>query len=181
MPLLLLSSIKGLQIDDVEGDKESWGEIDERQEMLKESDVYDIYDDLIDELVEGRAELAGIDVREYLRDGINDDMETDKLTDLPENLQQLQQQLLQVRNHYRKKKYTKKMILQASRKPVTSLSIIEVDNSTGWPWYAANLPPSDFYDCLFIFYSCTDFEEPGFNFLKIVKIYNQNICRSLAG
>ena len=108
VPLLLLSSIKGLQIDDVEGDKESWGEIDERQEMLKESDVYDIYDDLIDELVEGRAELAGIDVREYLRDGINDDMETDKLTDLPENLQQLQQQLLQVRYHYRKKNILKK-------------------------------------------------------------------------
>ena len=106
VPLLLLSSIKGLQIDDVEGDKESWGEIDERQEMLKESDVYDIYDELIDELVEGRAELAGIDVREYLRDGINDDMETDKLTDLPENLQQLQQQLLQVRHHYRKKIFT---------------------------------------------------------------------------
>ena len=104
VPLLLLSSIKGLQIDDVEGDKESWGEIDGRQELLKESDVYDIYDDLIDELVEGRAELAGIDVSEYLRDGINDDMETDKLTDLPENLQQLQQQLLQVRHHYRLKK-----------------------------------------------------------------------------
>ena len=44
---------------------------------------------------------------------------------------------------------------------MTSLSIIDVDNSTGWPWYAANLPPTDFYDCLFIFYSCTDFEEPG--------------------
>ena len=44
---------------------------------------------------------------------------------------------------------------------MTTLSIIDVDNSTGWPWYAANLPPTDFYDCLFIFYSCTDFEEPG--------------------
>ena len=72
------SSTKGLQIDDVE-------------------DVDIIYDDLIDELVAGRAELAGIDVGDYLRDGISDDMETDNLTDLPENLQQLQQQLLQVR------------------------------------------------------------------------------------
>ena len=60
---------------------------------------------------------------------------------------------------------------QASRKPVTSLSIIDVDNSTGWPWYAANLPPTDFYDCLFIFYSCTDFEEPG----MIVSIVNNNL------
>ena len=72
------SYTKGLQIDDVE-------------------DVDIIYDDLIDELVAGRAELAGIDVSDYLRDGISDDMETDNLTDLPENLQQLQQQLLQVR------------------------------------------------------------------------------------
>ena len=72
-----LSSTQGLQIDDV-------------------GDVDIIYDDLIDELVAGRAELAGIDVSDYLRDGINEDMETDKLTDLPENLQQLQQQLLQV-------------------------------------------------------------------------------------
>ena len=71
-------TIKGLQIDDA-------------------GDVDIIYDDLIDELVAGRAELAGIDVSDYLRDGINEDMETDKLTDLPENLQQLQQQLLQVR------------------------------------------------------------------------------------
>ena len=37
----------------------------------------------------------------------------------------------------------------------------DVDNSTGWPWYAANLPPTDFYDCLFIYFSCTDFETPG--------------------
>ena len=72
------SSTKGLQVDDVQ-----------------EVDI--IYDDLIDELVAGRAELAGIDVSDYLRDGISDDMETDNLTDLPENLQQLQQQLLQVR------------------------------------------------------------------------------------
>ena len=81
MPLFILSSFsstRGLQIDDA-------------------GDVDIIYDDLIDELVAGRAELAGIDVSDYLRDGINDDMETDKLTDLPENLQQLQQQLLQVR------------------------------------------------------------------------------------
>ena len=75
--LLSLSSTRGLQIDDA-------------------GDVDIIYDDLIDELVAGRAELAGIDVSDYLRDGINEDMETDKLTDLPENLQQLQQQLLQV-------------------------------------------------------------------------------------
>ena len=73
-----LSSTRALQIDDA-------------------GDVDIIYDDLIDELVAGRAELAGINVSDYLRDGINDDMETDKLTDLPENLQQLQQQLLQVR------------------------------------------------------------------------------------
>ena len=39
--------------------------------------------------------------------------------------------------------------------------ILDVDNSTGWPWYAANLPPADFYDCLFIYFSCTDFEKPG--------------------
>lgn len=80
MPLFILSSFsstRGLQIDDA-------------------GDVDIIYDDLIDELVAGRAELAGIDVSDYLRDGINEDMETDKLTDLPENLQQLQQQLLQV-------------------------------------------------------------------------------------
>lgn len=76
-PLFILSSTKGLQIDDVE-------------------DVDVIYDDLIEELVAGRAEMEGIDVSDYLRDGISDDMETDKLTDLPENLQQLQQQLLQV-------------------------------------------------------------------------------------
>ena len=37
----------------------------------------------------------------------------------------------------------------------------DVDNSTGWPWYAAKIPPSDFYDCLFLYYSCTDFETPG--------------------
>ena len=36
-----------------------------------------------------------------------------------------------------------------------------MDNSTGWPWYAAKIPPSDFYDCLFLYYSCTDFETPG--------------------
>ena len=82
VPLFILSlfspTTKGLQIDDA-------------------GDVDIIYDDLIDELVAGRAELAGIDVSDYLRDGINEDMETDKLTDLPENLQQLQQQLLQVR------------------------------------------------------------------------------------
>ena len=80
VPLFILSSFsstRGLQIDDA-------------------GDVDIIYDDLIDELVAGRAELAGIDVSDYLRDGINEDMETDKLTDLPENLQQLQQQLLQV-------------------------------------------------------------------------------------
>ena len=80
MPLFILSSFsstRALQIDDA-------------------GDVDIIYDDLIDELVAGRAELAGIDVSDYLRDGINEDMETDKLTDLPENLQQLQQQLLQV-------------------------------------------------------------------------------------
>ena len=80
VPLFILSSFsptQGLQIDDA-------------------GDVDIIYDDLIDELVAGRAELAGIDVSDYLRDGINEDMETDKLTDLPENLQQLQQQLLQV-------------------------------------------------------------------------------------
>lgn len=74
--LLLFSSTRGIQIDE---------------------DVDIIYDDLIEELVAGRAELAGIDVSDFLRDGSNDDMETDKLTDLPENLQQLQQQLLQVR------------------------------------------------------------------------------------
>ena len=81
MPLFILLSLlstRGLQIDDA-------------------GDVDIIYDDLIDELVAGRAELAGIDVSDYLRDGLNEDMETDKLTDLPENLQQLQQQLLQVR------------------------------------------------------------------------------------
>ena len=80
VPLFILSSFsptQGLQIDDA-------------------GDVDIIYDDLIDELVAGRAELAGIDVSDYLRDGINEDTETDKLTDLPENLQQLQQQLLQV-------------------------------------------------------------------------------------
>ena len=74
--LLLFSSTLGIKIDE---------------------DVDIIYDDLIDELVAGRAELAGLDVSDFLRDGNNDDMETDKLTDLPENLQQLQQQLLQVR------------------------------------------------------------------------------------
>ena len=74
--LLLFSSTQGIKIDE---------------------DVDIIYDDLIDELVAGRAELAGLDVSDFLRDGNNDDMETDKLTDLPENLQQLQQQLLQVR------------------------------------------------------------------------------------
>lgn len=74
--LLLFSSTLGIQIHE---------------------DVDIIYDDLIDELVAGRAELAGLDVSDFLRDGNNDDMETDKLTDLPENLQQLQQQLLQVR------------------------------------------------------------------------------------
>ena len=74
--LLSFSSSLGIQIDE---------------------DVDIIYDDLIEELVAGRAELAGIDVSDFLRDGSTDDMETDKLTDLPENLQQLQQQLLQVR------------------------------------------------------------------------------------
>ena len=74
--LLSFSSTLGIQIDE---------------------DVDIIYDDLIEELVAGRAELAGIHVSDFLRDGSNDDMETDKLTDLPENLQQLQQQLLQVR------------------------------------------------------------------------------------
>ena len=76
--LLSFSSTNGLQVDDVQ-----------------EVDI--IYDDLIDELVAGRAELARIDVSDYLIDGISDHKETDNLTDLPENLQQLQQQLLQVR------------------------------------------------------------------------------------
>ena len=32
---------------------------------------------------------------------------------------------------------------------------------TGWPWYMAAIPPTDFYDCLFLYFSCTDYETPG--------------------
>jgi len=68
---------------------------------------------------------------------------SEHLTDLPDELQQLQQQLL-----------------EASRVEVHSHEI-EVDNSTGWPWYMATIPPGDFYDCLFLYFSCTDYEEPA--------------------
>jgi len=68
---------------------------------------------------------------------------SEHLTDLPDELQQLQQQLL-----------------EASRVEVHSHDV-EVDNSTGWPWYMATIPPGDFYDCLFLYFSCTDYEEPA--------------------
>jgi len=67
---------------------------------------------------------------------------SEHLTDLPDELKQLQQQLL-----------------EASRVEVHSHEI-EVDNSTGWPWYMATIPPGDFYDCLFLYFSCTDYEKP---------------------
>ena len=55
-----------------------------------------------------------------------------------------------------------------------------MDNSTGWPWYAANLPPGDFYDCLFIYFSCTDFEQPGeivnVNILNLVSLCLNIVC-----
>jgi flavodoxin len=31
----------------------------------------------------------------------------------------------------------------------------------GWPWYTADIPPNDFYDCVFLFFACSDNEKPG--------------------
>jgi hypothetical protein len=65
------------------------------------------------------------------------------LTDLPDNLKELQQQ-----------------ILEADRVNVTNPGI-EVDPTTGWPWYTADIPPNDVYDCIFLFFACSDYEGQG--------------------
>ena len=30
-----------------------------------------------------------------------------------------------------------------------------------WPWTWGGIPPQNFYDCLYIYYACTDNEIPG--------------------
>jgi len=57
------------------------------------------------------------------------------------------------------------------RKPWWSLYYIRGVN--GWPWISAEIPPVDEYDCLFLFYACTDFQEPGWpgNKDKCEKLY----------
>jgi len=85
---------------------------------------------------------GSVDYTLYIAQLPEEDEGSEHLTDLPDELQQLQQQLL-----------------EASRLPVHSHEI-EVDNSTGWPWYMATIPPGDFYDCLFLYFSCTDYETP---------------------
>eukprot|EP00091_Calanus_sinicus_P020899 TRINITY_DN5977_c0_g1_i1.p1 TRINITY_DN5977_c0_g1~~TRINITY_DN5977_c0_g1_i1.p1 ORF type:complete len:133 (-),score=22.81 TRINITY_DN5977_c0_g1_i1:17-415(-) len=72
---------------------------------------------------------GSIDYNLYINQLPEEDEGSEHLTDLPDELQQLQQQLL-----------------EASRVDVHSHEI-EVDNSTGWPWYMATIPPGDFYDC----------------------------------
>ena len=34
-----------------------------------------------------------------------------------------------------------------------------------WPWRTATVPPTTFYDCLYLFFSCTDYHKPGNPFL----------------
>ena len=31
----------------------------------------------------------------------------------------------------------------------------------GWPWASASIPPDSFYDCLYLYFSCTDHHPPG--------------------
>ena len=31
----------------------------------------------------------------------------------------------------------------------------------GWPWASASIPPATFYDCLYLYFSCTDHHPPG--------------------
>ena len=33
----------------------------------------------------------------------------------------------------------------------------------GWPWASASIPPDSFYDCLYLYFSCTDHHPPGIN------------------
>jgi len=70
--------------------------------------------------------------------------QSEHLIDLPDDLQEQQDALL-----------------QGDRGEDTFSHDIEVDPSTGWPWYMATIPPGDFYDCLFLYFSCTDYETPG--------------------
>lgn len=30
-----------------------------------------------------------------------------------------------------------------------------------WPWVSARLPPESFYDCLYLYFSCTDYHGQG--------------------
>ena len=32
---------------------------------------------------------------------------------------------------------------------------------SGWPWASASIPPDSFYDCLYLYFSCTDHHPPG--------------------
>ena len=32
---------------------------------------------------------------------------------------------------------------------------------SGWPWASASIPPASFYDCLYLYFSCTDHHPPG--------------------
>ena len=34
-------------------------------------------------------------------------------------------------------------------------------DTTGWPHTFSHFPPASFYDCIFLFFSCSDNEEPG--------------------
>ncbi len=34
----------------------------------------------------------------------------------------------------------------------------------GWPWYTADIPPNDVYDCIFLFFACSDYEGQGSTF-----------------
>ncbi len=40
----------------------------------------------------------------------------------------------------------------------------------GWPWYTADIPPNDEYDCIFLFFACSDYEGQGSTFYIIFKI-----------
>merc|ERR1719365_225148 len=84
--------------------------------------------------------------------------QSEHLVDLPQDLQELQQQLLEAAK---------------DKKEVTSHDL-EVEPGTGWPWYVATLPPGDFYDCLFLYFSCSDYEKPGWpdNKEKCTNLFN---------
>merc|ERR1712080_533356 len=73
----------------------------------------------------------------YRSELLREQEQSEHLVDLPQDLQELQQQLL-----------------EAAKVEVTHHDL-EVDPGTGWPWYVATIPPGDFYDCLFLYFSCS--------------------------